>query len=340
MFLRSTNIQPGSLLQTTDRLRSIRSLVDGSTRIGRRRRRVAHVMFHLASIVALISFISPQLASAQGLPFDFHGSLGKGRHQRYVPPLANPLFNETPYITTELRPIFFYNDIPNDFLTSGGEIKVVAAEIRIALTERLGFIATKDGYADANFDKVLPDTSGFANFSLGFKYAVISRPRDKAIMTVGIEYETTSGNIDTGGIGLQGDGDGFVDLFLTGAKAFNKLGIQGSIGANLAIDDDADSSMLHYSLHADYEVIPKLFPLLELNGFTTIDKGERTVGDFEGVDLIHFGSTDSGTVITLAGGLRFRANEHIQLGLGYETPITDREDILNWRVYVDLVLSF
>lgn len=32
--------------------------------------------------------------------FDFHGSLGPNSFTRYVPPLSNPLFNGTPYITS------------------------------------------------------------------------------------------------------------------------------------------------------------------------------------------------------------------------------------------------
>lgn len=40
------------------------------------------------------------------LGLDLNGSLGEGRHSRYVPPLTNPVFNETPYITTEARGIF------------------------------------------------------------------------------------------------------------------------------------------------------------------------------------------------------------------------------------------
>src|SRR3546814_8989847 len=39
------------------------------------------------------------------LGLDLNGSLGEGRHSRYVPPLTNPVFNETPYITTEVRAI-------------------------------------------------------------------------------------------------------------------------------------------------------------------------------------------------------------------------------------------
>lgn len=290
----------------------------------------------LAASLLLASIAAVPATAAE---LDFEGSLGDGRHSRYVPPLSNPLLNETPYITTELRPIYLYNRIPGDFLTQGGRIRIVAAELRVALTERLGFIASKDGYADLEFDAVLPDETGFVNISAGLKYALISRPEDETILTVGAEYEPPTGNVKTGGISLQGDGDGILDLFVTGATTFGKLGLQGSVGANLALDGDHDSSQLHYSLHADYEALPRFFPLVELNGFTTIDDGDRTAADFEGIDLVNFGSTDSGTVITGAVGARYRFTDNIQMGLGYETPLTDREDIMDWRVYVDLVFS-
>ena len=279
-------------------------------------------------------------ASAEEFKLDFKGSLAPGKHSRYVPPLANPLLNETPYITTEARPLLIYNDIPDQFLTTGGEIIIGAVEVRIALTERLGFIASKDGYGDLDFDAVLPDDDGFVNISFGFKYAVHSDPANQSILTVGIEYEPPTGNIETAGIDLQGSGDGMLDLFITGAKAWEKLGLQGSAGTNLAIDGDHESSFIHYSLHADYEIASGLFPMIELNGFTTIDNGARTAGDFEGIDLVNFGSTDSGTVVLGAIGARWRLNDHVIFGAGYEAPLTGREDITDWRLNFDMVLSY
>lgn len=128
-------------------------------------------------------------------------------------------------------------------------------------------------------------------------------------------------------------------MFASGAKAWERLGIQGNVGANFALDSDNDSSIFHYSAHADYEIYENLFPILELNGITTFDNGNRTAGDFEGFDLLNFGSTDSGTVITLAGGARYRINDTVIAGIGYESPLTDREDIINWKFYADLVIT-
>ena len=274
---------------------------------------------------------------------DLRGSLGEGGHSRYVPPLTNPIFNETPYITTEARAIYFHHELPDDFVTGGGNVDLGALQLRLALTERLGFIATKDGYADFDFDSVLPDEDGFANIAFGFKYAVFSQPEDEAILTAGLRYEIPINDLESGGIELQGDGDGFFNPFITGATTFGDLGLQASIGANVAVDQDADTSILHYSLHADYEVLPGLFPLVEINGFTPIDNGNRltgALGDLDGVDVLNFGSSDRGTTVTVGGGLRYRINDHVQLGAGAETPITDKDDtIFDYRVYFDLVLS-
>jgi hypothetical protein len=293
----------------------------------------------LAPAILLLSIFSAGSVAAGGL--DFQGSLGAaGGHTRYVPPVTNPLFNETPYITTELRPLFLHNEIPSDFLTGGGSIDVVAAEIRVALTDRLGIIASKDGFANIDFKRVLPDDSGLANVSLGLKYAVLSDPATNTILSLGAEYEAPSGDLKAGPIRAQGAGSGFVDFFLTGAKAFGRFGLQANAGVNLALDQSHDSSMVHYSLHADYEVLAGLFPLIEFNGFSIIDHGKRTPLGFEGVDLVNFGSTGGGTVVTAAAGARYRFNQNLQLGVAYERAITNREDILDWRVYFDLVISY
>src|SRR3546814_19105037 len=114
---------------------------------------------------------------------DLNGSLGEGRHSRYVPPLTNPVFNETPYITTEARAIYLYNRLPNDFVTGGGYVNLVALQLRLALTERLGFIATKAGYADAHFYASLDDDDGFSNIPFGSKHAILPYPQNKSMRT-------------------------------------------------------------------------------------------------------------------------------------------------------------
>lgn len=294
----------------------------------------------MKNIVLKLSFIL-LFASQSALAVNFKGSLADGKHTRYIPPISNPLFNETPFITTELRPIVLVNEIPSDFVTTGGTIKIVAAEIRVALSDRLGIIATKDGYADIDFDAVLPDETGAVNISLGLKYAIFDNPSTGSIVTIGLEYEPPIGTLETAGIDLQGQGDGFIDTFVTAATTKGRWGLQGNAGYNKALNANHDSSLLHLSGHVDYMVNDWFFPTLELNVFSTRQEGDRLPFDFEGLDLVNFGSRNGkGTVTTMAIGARFVLSNNMMLGVAYEAPISSREDIMDHRFYLDMVLHF
>ena len=169
-----------------------------------------------APVLALVAALASGPALAEGL--DLAGSLGDGGFSRYVPPVTNPLFNETPFITTEARPIYIYHHIPDDFLTGGGTANVVALQARVAITERLGFIATADGYSWLDFDNTLPDDSGLNDITAGLKYAVISDAEAGSIATLGARYTIPVGTLRTGGLELNGTGNGYVDVFATAAQ--------------------------------------------------------------------------------------------------------------------------
>lgn len=298
------------------------------------------------SAAALAAFLCGALtpASSQALDVDFKGSLGEAGFTHYVSPVSSPLFNETPYITTEARPMWLHQNIPSRFISSGGDIDVVAVQLRVAITDRLGFIATKDGWADIDFDAVLESESGAANLAFGLKYAVVAQAETNTLLTVGFKYEAPSGNIRTQingvpntGISAQGHGDGLIDLFVTGARTFGPVGLQASLGTQLALDTGADVSFLHYSAHADYDVLGRFFPLLEINGYTPIDDGGRTSVGANGLDLVNLGSTNSSTVVTIAPGFRVRLAEFVDFGAAYEVPMTDDKDLMDWRVTTDFV---
>ena len=309
-------------------------LFSSSSAVGCAQEKIMKLKLRVAFPVVLVVLIG---IAAPTHALEFGGSRAEG-HDRYVPPLTNPIFNETPYITTEVRPFYMFQEISSDLGTNGGEINLFAIQLRLALTERFGLIATKDGYADIHFDEGLQDEDGFANLAFGVKYAAYSSPESDSIISVGVEYEAPSGNLKTGGIDLQGDGDGFFDLFATGATVVGPVGLQGSFGFNLAVDDDHNSSLFHFSAHADVEATPWLFPIVELNGLAVVDDGDRTAIDLEGNDLVNLGATDSGTVVTIGGGLRFVLSDHIILGVGAETPVTNDEGLMDWRLTTDAVI--
>ena len=139
---------------------------------------------------------------------------------------------------------------------------------------------------------------------------------------------------------LQEGGDGFINVFLTGAKQYGALQLQGSANLNMAVDSDHDSSLFVLSLHANYELTENFFPLIEFNMFSVIDHGTRTAGNFEGYDVFNFGSTNAGTVASVAGGFRYQLLDNLMLGAAAEVPVTDRQDLTNWRVTADAVLTF
>jgi len=261
---------------------------------------------------------------------------------RYVPNLSNPTFNETPHITTEVRPYYLYNNVPSDFLTNGGHINVLGVQARLALTDRIGVFINKSGYAWAQFDEVLPDADGALNIAFGAKYAIISSPQRSTFLTAGLKYEVASGDIESGQIEMQGGGDGFFDPFLTfGAQVGQRTGLQSSAGFNCAVDEDHDSTAFHYALHFDYEFFENLFGIIETSVLTTITEGDRTpsdiLGSFEGYDLYNFGNDDSGTVATASVGVRYRMNRHLLMGFGFEHPLPGRQDLVGFRFLFDVV---
>ena len=267
---------------------------------------------------------------------------------RYVPPITNPYFNESAQIRTEIRPLYFYNKLPDDFVSTagfktGGDLNVVTVQGRAAITDRLAFIFTKNGYADIEFDELLPSDDGGLDISLGAKYAAIALPKSHTYLTGGLRYEGPTGDLESGTIEMQGAGDGFFDLFLSFETAlWDRLGVETSTGFNMAVDRDDDATSYHAALHLDYEVVRGLFGVLETNVITVLDEGDRTdsslLGSFEGYDVLSFGSTEAGTVATMGFGGRYRLGRNATFGLAYEIPVTPREDIIDFRIGLDFVL--
>ncbi len=291
----------------------------------------------------LLAVIGLAVAPAYAIDWDFKGSLGEGEHKHYVPPVSNPVLNETPFITTEVRPMYLYNDLPDNVPLAGvqgGNINMWAVQLRVALTDRLGFIANKDGYADVDLNVPGLDDDGFANLGFGFKYALISDPQQQTIVTAGLTYEAPTGRLKAGPFWWQGNGDGFLNPFLTAAKSVDKLGLQGMVGAKFALDGDANTSWFNYSLHMDYEILPDFFPLVELNGFVPINDASETAFPFEGLDLVSIGGSEPSSVVTFAAGGRYKIMDHVMAGIAYEVPLTDDEDILDWRLTADLVIYY
>ena len=283
--------------------------------------------------------------------FDWNkGSLGEGEHRHYVPPVSNPFLNETPFITTEVRLVYIHNDIPGNVLANtpfapgtpgGGLIDAYAIQLRVALTNRLGLIFNKNGVMDFKHKAAnLLSDRGLANLSLGVKYALISDPQQGQLVTAGITYEIPSGTLKADSFRLQGDGFGYLNLFVTAARSHENLGVQAMIGTKIALDQERSTSWFNYALHMDYEILPDFFPLVELNGFTPINDPRQNALAVSGLDLFDIGGADPQPVVTFAAGSRYKFYNRIIAGLVYEVPLTSDKDIIDWRVTADLVIYY
>lgn len=253
--------------------------------------------------------------------------------EQMISPVSLPTLNEDPRIDTELRPMFMYTSIANSFVTGGGHYEVVAVQARAALTDRIGFIATKDGYIWLRPDEVVEPNSGWANIAFGFKGALWKDEETASIFTVGFRYEAPWGNQDV----LQGKGDGLLNPFLSAAKGFDDLHLQLYTGPRIAIDG-ADSSFYDLALHVDYR-FGNLYPLAEFNWVYVLDGGRRLPIDQEGFDLVDLGSIDAGggSVWTTALGLRYRVFDDLDIGVVGEFPLSSDSDIFGWRVTTDVI---
>lgn len=284
-------------------------------------RRVYRILLVSALLVAVSTYPSAiQVAHA-------------GELEDMISPVSAPTLNEDPRIDTELRPMYMFTSIANDFATQGGRYQVVAVQARAALTDRIGFIATKDGYIWLDPNEAVPDHSGWANVAFGFKGALWKDEDSASIASIGLRYEAPMGNQRV----FQGYGSGLLNPFVTAAKGFDDVHVQAYAGPRIAISGE-DSSFFDASLHVDYQLW-KLYPLAELNWVYVYDAGRRIPLTQEGFDLVDFGSSEAGeeSVVTTALGLRYRITDDVDLGLTGEFPLTSDSGIFGWRVTTDLI---
>ncbi|MEQ8847743.1 hypothetical protein [Botrimarina sp.] len=254
----------------------------------------------------------------------------------FISPMTNPLFFEDPRITTELRGIFWQHKVPAT--AGGGDVNLYAVQIRARLTERLGLIAAKDGYV-VSTNPLIDD--GWADVSLGLKYALLRDARNQRLASAGFTYELPVGSGRT----LQANGDGLFHLFLTGGTRLCDCGhwLSG-FGGVIPVDDQTNSHFLYWSNHFDYQFRKGWYALAEFNWFHWTDGGADTLGvtGVEGFDVFNFGSAgvDGNDIVTGAFGVKYKPNRLTEIGVAWENPLTDRRDVIDNRLTVDLILRY
>ncbi len=254
---------------------------------------------------------------------------------RFVHPVTSPYFHEDSFITSDVRVWHLYHDFPKSSLIAGGKAHVTAAQVRIALTDCLQLVAYKDGYA--NIETGLVDDSGLMDIAAGLKWAFHQDWGNQFHMAAGVGYELSVGDDEV----LQDDSEW--RFWMSVNKGWGKAHLGATVNLFLGEDKDealGNSDRLSWHVHFDYRVNEWFSPVIELNGYHTLDEGTAPL-PFSGVDVANLGGGDGEDVITYGIGAEFRPwDENIGLRLAYEAPITSDDDLFGYRWTFSLRYSF
>ena len=269
-----------------------------------------------------------------------------------ISPVANPIYFEDPRVTSEVRPVYMYHWLPDTFHFSGGsvplggQVQVTAVQLRYALTDKLGLIATKDGYIEFQPNHTLGHGYGWSDLAAGLKYVLVDDRDNQAILTPGFTLTVPTGSTEV----FQGHGSGEWNVFVSAEKGFDLLHFTGNAGFVIPNNFAQSTSQLHYSLQADYYLCQYFIPFAVANGYTILSNGNGQSDqslkavplNTEGYDLINFGSADAAgtTQFTVGGGARSRILKNLDVGIAYEVGVVHPVGIFESRLTADVIWRF
>jgi len=252
----------------------------------------------------------------------------------FISPMSNPVFFEDPRNLTEVRFIFLNHNLPTAL--GGNSIQVYAAQVRVALTERLSLIATKDGLIYTQ-SSVLD--SGFADVAAGLKYNLYRDPAEGRLLSAGFTYEIPMGSEKS----LQGNGDGELNFFLTGGTRIGDRSHWLSAGGlRQPLDEDAENAVWYWSNHYDYRIGDRpLYAFTEINWWHWASSGNGQVA-VEGGDLFNLGApgVTGNNIVSQAVGLKAKPRRNVEAGIAYEFPLSSIKGVLDDRLTADLIFRY
>lgn len=261
--------------------------------------------------------------------------------EHFHDPVGDPLYFESPFNDTSLRLLYLWHQFPKGSQIGGGDLSVFAAQIRLALTERLAFIATKDGYSVLNAGITPPD-QGWNDFAIGLKYLFIVDRANDFVLAGGMRWEWENGDREV----LQGSGQE-LSPFVSFAKGFDRFHLLGNVTTRIPTDYNDGNYIVSWGLHADYEAFPKTLPgfapLVEIHGLHYLTNGEALPLSVGGLDYSNIGSDAVAGDGVISGGVGFdwRFTPHWSTGAAYEFPLSNPDnDIMGNRVTLNMKLSY
>lgn len=248
-----------------------------------------------------------------------------------VHPVTSPYFAEDSFVTSDIRPVFVYHNIPGNFL-GGGSASVTAAQVRLKLTDSLQLVAYKDGWLDVSTRGF--GARGWNDIAAGLKWAFYRNDAAQFHAAVGLGYEFASGDRRV----LQRDDE--LRAWLSVNKGFGKLHLGATFNYSWSMGNGGsllgDSDWLSWHLHADYQVNKWFSPLVEVNGYHTT-RGNGV--PFSGADVVNINNNGKDT-ISAAVGAEIRPLKWLALRAAFEFPLTHNVDLYGNRMTFSSVIKF
>lgn len=264
----------------------------------------------------------------------------------FISPMSNFVFFEDPRTLTELRPIFVHHRLPNQLGTpgiDGGEVQLLAAQFRIALTERLSLIAVKDGYIWAQNEGPMAGVlnDGWADISAGLKYNLIRDTQSGTLLSSGFTYEIPLGDARA----QQSIADGEFHFFISGAQRLldGDAHYMTTFGWRLPLDGADQTESMHWSNHFDVRLTKTVYAVAETVWWHWIDDASAGAAlGVAGQDLFNLGANNvvGNDLVTQAVGFKCKPDGRHEYGISYEFPLTSNEDILDYRIQVDWIFRY
>lgn len=221
-----------------------------------------------------------------------------------------------------------------------GNVRLLACQLRAAVTDRLSIIATKDGFFFWDNPPLPGVNDGWADVAAGLKYNLYADAASQQILSAGLTFEMPVGSPRA----LQGNGDGEFNLFVTGGTQFwDQWHWVSCAGVRLPSDSTAESQVSYWSNHVNRQLgDSRWFLVGEANWYHWMKSGNAQPFDFEGLDVFNFGSNNvaGNDIVTGALGLKYSPSVKREYGIAYEVPLTERKDVLQSRLTIDAIFRY
>lgn len=288
----------------------------------------------------------------------------EARFPGFVAPSVTPYLFEDPFTTSGLYFWGAWHQFPQSSVFQGGDAGLLALQVRVAITERLDFIATKDGFVMIYPDNpILWKSSGAVDLAAGLKYELVRMPESQFVLSPVLRFEAPIGTPRA----YQGIGHGAALPSLSFGKGFGELGAEnlhllGDVGVFIPFNSAHNSSYVWWDVHLDYRVTDWFSPFVALSGQSWVDDGNGELrvntklgelslntaqaalgtGGFEGNDLTNLGSQGvaGSTVLVGAVGVRIPLPHGLALSAAYQAPLTDTKYLYGQRVTTNLAWEF